>query len=188
MLLAGQSSFLPYGDKHITVVSKSLYQCPVSSSCLFHGSWITIIAFMDYEVSMPYIGLMSFSRQERSKNMRKEKLCQCPVSGSCLFHALSLNYLGSVILCQCPVSGSCLFHDIPSLKRTLPYFGVNALYRAHVFFHQMRLKHQKYKRRRVSMPCIGLMSFSHDLYLSGHSLFALLCQCPVSGSCLFHFS
>ena len=38
----------------------------------------------------------------------------------------------------------------------------------------------------MSMPCIGRMSFSLELGTQTFMFMVGLCQCPVSGSCLFH--
>ena len=137
-------------------------QCPVSGSCLFHEDEFSNLSFDKEEVSMPCIGLMSFSPTIRNWQRVEDDLCQCPVSGSCLFHVLDGPHMDEpIVMCQCPVSGSCLFHD-----------SLGDIFQIEIII--------------VSMPCIGLMSFSLRCCQSWLFQVVIRCQCPVSGSCLFH--
>ena len=136
---------------------------------------------------MPCIGLMSFSRQIGLERWRIDKSCvnalyrahvfftpenwrrivlilRCvnALYRAHVFFTLLKELLNqSTTLCQCPVSGSCLFHKwVKARKENEEKFSVNALYRAHVFFTDGSLLTEFARVDLVSMPCIGLMSFS----------------------------
>ena len=84
-----------------------------------------------------------------------------------------------------PCIGLMSFSQNIFLFMSLGQIRVNALYRAHVFFTEQSSSLVTHADLTCQCPVSGscLFHILHGIFITGS---LLKCQCPVSGSCLFH--
>ena len=83
-------------------------------------------------VSMPFIGLISFLRIITSyKKLVIEKF-QCPLSGLSHFYVKLKKFKLMERMFQCPLSGLSHFYNMKKMMEMVKNYGFNALYRAYL--------------------------------------------------------
>ena len=111
-------------------------------------------------VSMPYLGLTSFLPYRRSNIIISRRMCQCPISGSRHFYVLNKFQSGKVKVCVNALSRAHVISTASlRIQNDKEHACVNALSRAHVISTPIHVTLSKRKRRKVSMPYLGLTSF-----------------------------
>ena len=134
---------------------------------------------------MPYLGLTSFLPYRRSNIIISRRMCQCPISGSRHFYVLNKFQSGKVKVCVNALSRAHVISTASlRIQNDKEHACVNALSRAHVISTPIHVTLSKRKRRKVSMPYLGLTSFL--LKARKKLCFGLGCQCPISGSRHFY--